>query len=155
MRKVIKESGDWVSLSCPYLFITFFSFISGISNSLECRYRFPGLRTFGSGPGVKLLYGSTCYNFPPYVGCVLLYFIWAHVCQLFVGSAANTLTMCQSARFVVIAEAWWDCKMGFPSALEAVILWQLDLWHLWGPVRHSAPWSVLNVSQYWPPTFGY
>ncbi len=81
----------------------------------------------GLGPGVKLLHGSTCCNFPPYVGCVLLYFIWAHVCQLFVGSAANTLTMCQSARFVVIAEAWWDCKMGFLSALEAIILWQLDL----------------------------
>jgi hypothetical protein len=55
------------------------------------------------------------------------HFLWAHICQLFVGSAANTLTMCRSARFVVIAEAWWDCKMGFPSALEAIILWQLDL----------------------------
>ena len=91
MRKVVREGGDWVFLSCPYLFITYnnpFYLTSLLSVGTGSPVRGPS----GLGPGVKLLHGSTCCNFPPYVGCVLLYFIWAHVCQLFVGSAANTPT---------------------------------------------------------------
>jgi hypothetical protein len=32
---------------------------------------------------------------------------------------------CCGFEFVVIAETWWDCNMGFPSTLEVIILWQL------------------------------
>ena len=88
MRKVVKEGEDWVSLSCPYLFITYnnpFYLTSLLSVGTGSPVRGPS----GLGPGVKLLHGSTCYNFPP-LCWVCCYFIWAHVCQLFVGSAANT-----------------------------------------------------------------
>jgi hypothetical protein len=126
MRKVTGEGGDGVTLSCPYLFITsnnplYLTSLTLLSVGTGSLVRGPSRL----GPGVKLLHGSTCYNFPPCVGCVVILYgpMFAN-CLL---APLRTLTMCQSARFVVIAGAWWDCKMGFPSALEAILLWQLDL----------------------------
>ncbi len=55
MRKVGRESGDWVSLSCPYLFITFnnpFYLTSLLSVGTGSPVRGPW--TFGSGTGGKI-----------------------------------------------------------------------------------------------------
>ena len=67
------SKGRWrlVSLSCPYLFITSNNPIY-LTSLLIVGTGYPVRGPSGLGPGVKLLHGSTCYNFPPYVGCVVI-----------------------------------------------------------------------------------
>ncbi len=97
MRKVVKDDGDWVFLSCPYLFITSnnpFYLTSLQSVGTGSPVRGPS----GLGPGVKLLHGSTCYNFPPRVRCVVILYGPMFANCLMAPLRTHWRIMCQSVR---------------------------------------------------------